>query len=277
MSLEQFSFSIYRIIGNELPLRDEPGGRLASYEFILQNEPEWSGVYKCWIINRVYNQAYISEIVSLLLHYNANFLINPFIGKEYRKCETRDEKTLYAINANVGRNFALHNRVNCDFTMVFDGECMLTDDAYRAVVSEITDDQAMICDTADNFRHYYSLPMKRVAIDDFQRVPHSSIKLEEPQLVFGRDSKRTFNEAMVYPDEDKCELLWKIGHSREPGRHFVVVNPRECLSVGYVLHINSGSNPVETSLDEREIARTHGKDILLSLIDEEFNALHKTP
>lgn len=257
---ERFDFVLSRIIGNELPLRDEPGGRLEAYKFIMR-EPDLPGVFKRWVINRVYNQEYLAKIVNLMLEYEQSFAINPFSGVDYRKCKTRDEKTIYAINANVGRNFILKSRNLAEYNIVLDGECMFTEKAWKQVTATIRRHQN---------HQYFSIPMKRIHADHFYSVDHDTLPPEEPQLIFRHDSKMSFNENMVYPVHDKCELLWRLGHSRGHKMQHILDRTDQCVSAGYVLHINTGREGVEKHLAERDAAREAGKDLLLKAIDEEY-------
>ena len=136
------TFSLHRIIGNELPVRDAPGARLEAYRFILDHEPTFPAVTKSWLINRVYCQTYLARVLGLLQEYNARFDLIPFVGTDYRRSGSRNEKTLYAVNANVARNQILATRKGTDFAMVFDGECMLTADAFHAIANSITGPRA---------------------------------------------------------------------------------------------------------------------------------------
>ncbi len=257
----RFDYVLSRIIGNELPLRDEPGGRLEAYKFIIMSEPPLPGVFKRWVINRVYNQEYLADIVNLLLEHEQSFTINPFIGTEYRKCKTRDAKTIYAINANIGRNFVLNSRHLADYSLVLDGECMFTEKAWKQVTVAMKQYWSL---------KYFSVPMKRVHAEKFYTVDHETLPLEEPQLIFRSDSEMLFNENMVYPVHDKCELLWRLGHSHGHKMQHILDRTDQCASAGYVLHINTGSEGVETHLTERDAAREAGKDLLLKAIDEEY-------
>ena len=75
-------FCVSRILGNELPPRDEKGSRIKSLQFILDNEN--FGLNRMWVLNRIHDKERL-EIFKKMLGKEPIFEI-PFVNKEYLRC-----------------------------------------------------------------------------------------------------------------------------------------------------------------------------------------------
>lgn len=255
---------LFRIVGNQLPRRDEAGARLKACGLILKEEPAFPGVDKIWILNRIYDQHFLAQLVHLLSFHRATIKVIPFSGVDYRLCTGRSGRMRYAVNPNIGRNLALSlGRDAYKHTMVFDGDCALSGWHFEQIAAELKLER----------RGYYSVPMVRLRHDEYVNLTPAVMefkKLEEPQLIAAQGTDECFKEDQQYGDNDKNELLWRLGHSRKHGRQYELDRADRCLSVGRAIHVNTGSDRVESSLPDRVAARAAGIDMLLRDIDTEF-------
>lgn len=231
---EKDTFALYRIIGNDLHPRHALGQSRQNLQFILENESELPDCEKHYIVNRIIDPSEERKIVDLLKASGASFEVIPFDPDEYRKlgfdmaAMSRPDlltaryinsfeplrrqrvrlalyrlKNNYVMNNNGARNFALESgRHRAKWVLPFDGNCFFTPSAWEDLRSEVS--------LNPHFK-YFVVPMTRVTSnrsllsDSFEPEP-----LEEPQLLFRRDSEERFNEEFCYGRRPKVELFWRL-------------------------------------------------------------------
>jgi hypothetical protein len=229
------TFLLARIIGNDLEPRHRTGQSRENVEFILKNEPDFPGVKKLWIINRIYDADERKRIVDVLERNNQEYRSIDFDLSEYGKAEwelgrlpsgayvfdndyrfledrikqklhvaVRRHKVLYAMNNNGARNFALNlGRSEFKWIMPWDGNCFLTEKAFANIVGKTR---------GRPYLPYLIVPMLRVEDNallldpGFSRPPR-----EEPQIIFRTDAKEQFDEELPYGRRPKVDLLWRLG------------------------------------------------------------------
>jgi hypothetical protein len=186
-------FCVSRILGNELPPRDEEGSRIKSLQFILDNEN--FGLNRMWVLNRIHDKERL-EIFKKMLDKEPIFEI-PFVNKEYLRCRNSIQKIHYATNINAARNLAFKNGMQGnDFIFILDGDCFFESKTYSEATKEIEEDQR----TSD-LRHY-GIPTIRM---------ESSLKNKtEPMLVFRKDADQFFDETIPFGKGDKIELVDRL-------------------------------------------------------------------
>ena len=112
-------------------------------------------------------------------------------------------KILYISNINGARNYALNRfRTQCDYTMVLDGNIFLTEEKFNEISN--------VMNNGEN--DYILIPIKRIG--NYKEINEENLnKLNdgEPQIIFSKDSKLTFNENIPYGFSNKVELLNIIG------------------------------------------------------------------
>ena len=75
---------IYRIIGNDLPPRHNHKQSITNLAFILKNEPEFDGVEKIWILNRIHDSKKEETIIELMKMHKKPYIRIPFDLHEYQ-------------------------------------------------------------------------------------------------------------------------------------------------------------------------------------------------
>ena len=229
------TFLLARIIGNDLEPRHRTGQSRENVEFILKNEPDFPGVKKLWIINRIYDADERKRIVDVLERNNQEYRSIDFDLSEYGKAQwelgrlpsgayvfddshpnleerirlkldvaVRRHKVLYAINNNGARNFALNVcRDEFKWIMPWDGNCFLTEAAFTTIAEKVRRRPHL---------PYLIVPMVRVEDNAILLDgKFSRPSLEEPQIIFRTDAKEQFNEDLPYGRRPKVDLLWRLG------------------------------------------------------------------
>lgn len=229
------SFALYRILGNDLEPRHSVGQTITNLRFILENEEEFAGVEKRWIVNRIADPSIENDIVGLLESRGQVYERIPFIQKDFLRVgwdftclpdhdylssteftslgpkerqrlfvAIHRPKILYLMNNNGARNHALRNgRLIADWVLPWDGNCFLTPSGWKQISAEIQSNPEL---------SVLVVPMHRAADNrsilnpNFQPNP-----IEEPQLIFRKDFEYDFNEDFPYGRRPKVEMLWLLG------------------------------------------------------------------
>ncbi len=223
----------YRILGNDLSGRHGEDQTISNLKFILENESEFKNCSKWWVLNRIRNLDLIDELKALIenhghkwleIKYDKNvykkFGLSPYElpknNQEILNCLHSDDarlnyishiaclapKALYIINNNGARNFALyHGKQRYDWTLPWDGNCFLNNDAWDMLYSDIVNNV---------FAKYLYVPMQRVSDNSQVFNICSSDADDEPQLCFHSSSIEAFNENLMYGFKPKVELLKRL-------------------------------------------------------------------
>lgn len=225
---------LVRVIGNDLPGLHSNGQSLANLKFILENEPEFPGVDKVYLLNRIVSDAKREEIKRVLKEHGKPFFEQVFKKEEYAKIpfyeddlptdqkwhdkklskweqicwdvSRRKLKNAYLMNNNGARNYALDYGINRRYEWVFplDGNCFISTEQFAQLK------QAII--NADSRVSYLIVPMERC----IQNEPELAFKaatnaVEEPQILFRRTARLRFDEKRVYGNQPKVDLLKRLG------------------------------------------------------------------
>jgi hypothetical protein len=246
-------FALGRILGNELPPRDDAGGRLMALARLLR-EPDLGGVVKFWIVNRVWDPDLAAAYREMLIRYGRLGRVHeiPFEPDRYCAAAGRDERLCYCPGINHARNEGLRlafGRHGARFAAILDGDCGFTRDQWEEVSTEILGDHV------DGVgRPAYAVPTIRMTPatwDDL--VPWAAPPVgqpEEPMLILARrawDQGLRYDEARPFGANDKVELLARLG--------YVAGRTDRCRAVGSCCHINTGPAEVEADVGRRMRAR----------------------
>eukprot|EP00158_Paraphelidium_tribonemae_P006606 Partr_v1_DN27898_c0_g1_i1_m22554 len=228
---------IYRIIGNDLPPRHLPKQSLTNLAFILNNEPEFQGSLKIWILNRIVDTQKEQALIRLLKHHRKQFIRIPYKPTAYAQIPFKyshfngtdglysdlyqrewrphvqsgaiDEmyhlKNLYVMNNNGARNMALENgRSLAYWILPLDGNSFISQSAWMSISACLSHSSS---DT-----QYFTLPMARLT-DNANILADASYynATEEPQVIFRYDSTWLFKHDMRYGRRPKVEMLWRLG------------------------------------------------------------------
>ena len=239
------SIVLARVIGNDLWPRHALGQSLQNLAFILENEPQFAGTRKLFVLTRVIDPQVLSraeamvrdaghEVLTLpfdpdaysaqridtsAFNGDANFLDAGFAEKpDIRRCGERlfaaSAKIRQAMDVNGGRNAALAwGQARADWTLVLDGSCFVSAQAFEAWRSDLTS-QPLV--------PYLILPMIRLARNEDALVtPPEFDLLQEPQIGFSSLAKGHFPEAYPYGFRDKTALLEQIGVPGDWEKRFI--------------------------------------------------------
>ena len=256
-------FVILRILGNELPPRDNKGSKLKVLRHILKHEPT-DICSKFWLINHIIDPAYKTKILNVLTRYRQNFGELSFSPKNYCRLNSWEEKIRYAININNARNEGIkHCQDRFRFVICLDQDCFFTRDHLSLVIEKINNDQRV-----NHGRKNYGILMKRIIGENLENA--DQLPNEEPHLVFRDDAREYFDEKIVFGRNEKVELLSRLGYISSP--EIYSIQGDKCLNVGYVLHLSYGNETVERDLKTRMDRRELSVIKLINKIENIYNA-----
>lgn len=231
--LSEKTYTITRIIGNDLPPLHKKNQTLSNINFILKNEKKNSTFVRIWILNRVIDNLAAKKIKLLLSSHNEKFVEIKFDANEFKECNIRNihhgkclyndayhldlfpkeikykltnqflkNYNRYLINNNGARNFALKiaKEYNLKWNFIFDGNIFIPKDNLKLILHD------MYKSNTD----FLILPMAR--IEEYKEID-SRTKLEyceEPQIAFNIKNTQKFNTEYVYGSRSKVELFQKI-------------------------------------------------------------------
>ncbi len=297
------NFVIYRIIGNSLPPRHGPDETYDNLKFALENEPDLPSCDKRWVLNRLVDPAVEAKYIKLIrasgqkyhtipfdeAAYKAAFYdasgmpksLNPFARGSNGKAESAwlaqsrewiiRHKSLAAINLNDARNRAIElGRADALWTLPLDGWCYFTAEAWHSFTEGVARNK-------DAF--YGILPLARLngnaQLKAMADLPKAD---DEPQMAFRRDAPDRFYEKLRYGNQNKSELLvrlgvpgpwekWRLAYWETAPRPEAIA-PGKFFVGGWVYRLASGAgDKVEASLGNRYIARIEGVQRLAQQLD----------
>jgi hypothetical protein len=242
------AFQICRIIGNELPPRDEPGSKLRSLEEICQRDE--SGRRRYWIVNRIVDVNYFKQVINILTKYDAEYYIIPFVADDYRASE---DKIHYLTNINPARNYGLSLGTS-EYVACLDQDCFLAPDDYSRITKRMDAEP----------RDYYALTMRRCTPETLGQ--YLEMPPEEPQLILHRRTQ-WFDPKRRFGDDDKMALLRALG-CQGRGKGFAFHGDR-CLVVGDVIHLSYSDPSVEQDVALRVEQRRSALSQLVAMADRQ--------
>jgi hypothetical protein len=229
------TFTLYRILGNDLDGRHSVGQTRRNLQFILEHEPNFDNCEKRWVINRIVNKDEEDAVITLLEQYKQEYVRIPFLADEYAKvdfdfnCFSKKScfisndyfeqfpasrtravmaayrlKNNYVMNNNGARNTALQDgKTRSKWILPWDGNCFLTKDAWGEIYNAVT---------SAPFYKYHIVPMARVigSNNDLLQEGYNPPAAEEPQIVFRSDSIEMFNDGFCYGRRPKVEMFWRL-------------------------------------------------------------------
>lgn len=226
---------LVRIVGNDLYPRHGSGQTLRNLAFILDNEPDFPGCRKVFVLNRIFDEDMGQEAKRLVETHGHEAMALPFFGEEYvaRECDTsifggdeyflsdafaslkenaRDRERLwacvakvhYAMNVNGARNAGLERgRQLGKWTLLLDGGCFARADAIERLRNSLA---------SPPFVPYVVIPMQRlVSNEDAARIEVAPDSAEEPQIAIHACAPKGFDETYPYGLRDKVSLFQRIG------------------------------------------------------------------
>lgn len=263
---------LYRILGNETPPRDVAGGRLAALDNILRverglkyNSPA-AAVRVVWVLNAVIDPALEQQYLDRLVGHQV--VRRPISQKAFDRSLPFERRIRWAIDINGARNDCLRwsrklatEPLKNVWTFALDGECCFLKSDWERLVAGISRNQA----GASPVKHI-SLPMYRVQYGD--GLTPLEKRPAEPQVGFRGDSTVWFNEELEFGNNEKQELLYRLGHSRIPNNsHILLPEATDCIQLSLCRHFSTGDDRVETNVFDRIKLRRESLKNLLKRID----------
>lgn len=290
LSKEEDTFVLVRVIGNDLYPRHKVGQTRENVEFILKHEPAYESCQKLWIVNRIVDNHERDLIHRMLTQYGQDFVDIPFEEDVYSKIpfdrtclpspdflysdeynelgpKQKDRlmvamyrrKNCYVMNNNGARNTALREgKKRAKWVLPWDGNCYLTPDAWGEIKRDVL--------AAPWFSHFV-VPMARMLSNQDlvdNKAPPDPV--EEPQLIFRRDTVAEFNENFPYGRRPKVEMFWSLGipgkwdnwkdDPWEQQRRGLLDEARKFGLAGWVARLYSGMGNLEK--DSAEAFRDRG-------------------
>lgn len=253
-------FGIFRVLGNDVPVRHARGQTLRALDYILAREPAFPGARKIFVLNRLYDQDNREALIRRLQRAKCEYLEIPFDARAFAQDPSR--RFEYLSNNNGARNFALsEGRRRFRWSLVLDGSCCLTEEGWREFVDGVGANPGAEYAVIGLLR---SLP----EASTFREQAHR----EEPQLAFSAASREVFDETLRYGNAPKAEMLaalgvpgpwskWLPGGCR--GRDFGLA-PGKVVEAGFTFRLPSGNATAEKDISERNSSRQLGMRILTS-------------
>jgi hypothetical protein len=256
------TFLLWRIVGNDLPPRHQPGATLTNIRFILAHEPELASCEKRWLLNRIIDPHDEAALRTLLDSHRAIYSIRRFDPDTVRLSPSRYERILHAIDINGARNETLdRGRSLARYTIPLDGNNFFTAAAWDALTEVVRRRDR------DRGLSTFAIPMarasSRASVLDPAFAPDAA---DEPQLAFRDDSPLRFDETFRYGFRDKTELLMRLGRTPgflfgvDAGRHRYSENDTVCPDAGYVVRLPSAP---DDGHDRRDKERVHTREASL--------------
>ncbi|MDF2378118.1 MAG: hypothetical protein P1U81_17905 [Verrucomicrobiales bacterium] len=311
-SKPEFRFALARILGSDHFPRHSSNQTLTNLRFTLENEPDFPGCTKFFIVNRIFDKDTEKAIIELLNSHQVEYVQLPFEGSEYAAanwdttpfggdayfsssrfkamkptlrerdlCFAAAPKVRYAMNVNGARNAALEKGASlAEWVLALDGNCILTEECFRRIEK-----------SASSYPHvpYLVLPMQRLIENEkyFSEVEPNSGK-EEPQIAFHRSASERYNERLPYGFRDKAELFIRLG-IRGPwqswSRPFWHPETRQNVPErglykwvnATVLRLSSGMNTLDApaSGEKRYSARSNAILKSLDYLDQKYGCKNK--
>jgi hypothetical protein len=307
VSDEADTFVLYRILGNDLVPRHKKGQTRENLRFILENESEFSGCEKRFVVNRIVDTEEEKLIIRMLEKAGMKYIHIPFFQDDYLDAGWDIEgvpgefapcapgfkilgpdsqgrismrmnrfKNNYVMNNNGARNAALtQGKKLAKWVLPWDGNCFIAQGAWKEIVTAVQ--------AAPEFP-YFVVPMARITDNPLLLdSDYRPLAGEEPQLLFRKDSFLSFNDSFFYGRRPKVELLWRIGvpgnwdqWKLEPWDLPGPVYAAEAgafAHAGWVARLNSGQQQLEKDSDlskvNRGLARVEAVSGLLDQLDSQ--------
>jgi len=277
-------YCLYRILGNDIPLRHSPSQTYTNLSFILTHEPEFADCEKRFLINRVVEKDKSDCYKALISEAGFSWDEISFDINEYKTLPSTIAKAHYLTNVNRARNKCIEiGKARCEYVLPFDGGSMFRLDGWDAFNTTL--------------QEYIGVPyflLGQWRISDYALMLNCSNKpiltelyhnrdgqilqaTRELAIAFGSKHDSVFNENLPYGKVDKVELLWRLGVSgiwdnwQPPIKHESMKNLSRFAGTlkmaGWVARLPSGDHKGDSNNLLRGKHRTHGVQLLVNKVD----------
>ena len=260
MNTNDHDIVVARVLGNYNPPKSSPCARLKELAYILEAE-KGINFKRIWILNRVFDLDYLEKIKSLLQKFRHDYIEIPFKYDEYKLLETTENKFNYSSNINNARNRAISEGLRRGkYLFCLDGDCFFTPNLFGVICKNLK--------YRERDFPYYALMTKRIPLDLDE--PNLDAMIDsEPMLIFTKNSEKAFDEDLAFGQNDKNELCWKLGFSKEQMSSFIYeskVSGDLCKVLGDVYHVSFSDPNIEIDRLLRKDVRNKAKGATAKLV-----------
>ena len=200
--------AVYRLIGNDMPPLQSLGQLRWNTQYALDNEPNFPGADKKWILNRVWNETEFSLLYSSLIRAGVerdDILLRCFDLNLYNSFKTQEDKLFYLTSQNEGRNDGITDgkAMGYEWSVILDGNTFMTGDSWEAIEKSLKQ-------ASKAGERYAKLPYHRVhsaqSTDWLNKESNMEAVLDhaplkgESQVAFHRNSTETFTLGDTKPE-----------------------------------------------------------------------------
>ena len=130
--------ALYRLVGNDMPPLQSLGQLRWNTQYALDNEANFPGADKKWILNRIWNETEFSLLYSSLIRAGverSDILLRCFDLNLYNSFKTAEDKLFYLTSQNEGRNDGITDgkQNGYEWSIILDGNTFITRDAWEAL------------------------------------------------------------------------------------------------------------------------------------------------
>jgi len=241
--MKPFTYSIIRILGNDLVPRHGVGQTIANLQFTLENESDFANCKKLWLVNRIIDKDCEMAVISLLEKYNQTFQVLPFETEHYEMSWTRYEKLRYIVKLNNARNLAVsEGRKLSKWIFPLDGNVFIPDGGWKNITFYL-----------DNLSNkLFKITMYRInhSNDEVFTFDPKKYTNQEPQVILRCDNFDAFDESLAYANSNKEEFLLRFPHAPY---------------LNYVIRLNDFTQGYIN--DNRRDSRLKAIPIIVSMVD----------
>jgi hypothetical protein len=207
--------AIYRLIGNDMPPLESRGQLRWNTKYALDYEPQFEGVTKRWVLNKIWNETEYTLIRNELLAAGVqptDILSYCFDFKQVKTLKSPQSQMAYLGDINDGRNFGIRHGQQSGFewTLMLDGNTFITKDSWSVI-------KAALNEASTKGKMYMKIPYHRLhseqnpawlnqgsTIDEV--LEYAPIK-GESQLAFHKSATVLFDTHHAYGQNSKAYAL----------------------------------------------------------------------
>lgn len=204
------SFAIYRLIGNDMPPLQSRGQLRWNTKYTLDYEPQFEGVTKRWVLNRIWNETEYTLIRNELLEAGVkpqDIVSYCFDFDKFNTYSSSDEKMAYLTSINEGRDFAIrHGQQSFEWTLMLDGNTFVTKDSWATI-------QTALNNASRQGKMYMKIPYHRLQVEQNPSWLHQGTTMHkvlkyapvkgESQIAFHRSATVLLDTDRAYGDSNK--------------------------------------------------------------------------
>jgi len=203
---------IYRLIGNDMPPLQTLGQLRWNTQYALDNEPNFPGAQRKWILNRIWNETEFELIYTSLVRAGVerkDILARCFDLDEYNKFETQEDKLFYLTAQNDGRNAGIRDGIDSgyEWSVILDGNTFMTKDSWNSL-------KKALAQSSKEGKKYFKIPYHRVHQEQDKRWLNKDTNMDivleyaplkgESQIAFHRSSNEMFTLGDTKPENNKA-------------------------------------------------------------------------